>query len=422
MSQPRASNFLPSTRREFLRLGGAGLGLLAFSRFAPSFLVQSTLAAQPAAARDQPILVLIQLAGGNDGLNTLVPFEDDHYRRLRPTLGLAKKDVLKIDGLQGLHPAMTALHGLVQDGKAGIVQNVGYPNPNRSHFRSSEIWETASGSSDFVATGWLGRYLDNACAGAPRLAAEPAAIHLSDGLPQSLSSAQDHSTFGLLPNRRFSRESPDQLRLLENLSETGSSTVADDNAGFLRHTLMDSLVTEKRVQAILDRYQPAANYPGNHFAVSLRNVAGLIAAGLSTRVYFVSLTGFDTHSNQASTHQNLLKTLSEGMKAFQTDLEAHQLDDQVTTMTFSEFGRRPSENESRGTDHGTAAPLFIMGSRVKGGLHGTPASLALQPNQDVTFSTDFRQVYATLLDQWMGSPSDAVLGDKFQPLDFIRKV
>jgi uncharacterized protein (DUF1501 family) len=183
--------------------------------------------------------------------------------------------------------------------------------------------------------------------------------------------------------------------------------------------MMDALVTEKRVQGVLGDYRPEATYPGTPFAQSLRNVAALVAAGFPTRVYFVTLGGFDTHSNQATAHQNLLRTLSDGLAAFQKDLEAHRLDRQVLTMTFSEFGRRPNENESRGTDHGTAAPLFVMGTRVKGALHGTPPSLKLQRNQDLTFSTDFRQVYATVLDKWFACPTEQVLGRSYRPLDFV---
>jgi uncharacterized protein (DUF1501 family) len=325
--------------------------------------------------------------------------------------------VLRLSGTLGLHPACTALHRLVQDGKLAIVQNVGYPNPNRSHFRSTEIWETASGSNEFLATGWVGRFLDNACAGQPA-GHDPVGVHISNGVPQSFLSAQDHPTFGLLPGAGNRRENEENRRLLESLvSPPGAAE--NDNATFLKHTLMDALVTEKKVQQVLGSYQPSAPYPGNPFAASLRNVAALIAAGLPTRVYFVSLTGFDTHSNQANAQANLLTTLSDGLAAFQHDLEHHRLDGQVTTMTFSEFGRRPSENESRGTDHGTAAPLFVMGSRVKGGLHGTPPALNLAHNQDLTFSTDFRQVYATMLDRWLGCPSETVLGGKFAALPIV---
>jgi uncharacterized protein (DUF1501 family) len=368
-------SFLPATRREFLRYSGRGLGLLALSRFAPSFLLGSELAGPPAPGKDRPILVLVQLAGGNDGLNTLVPFEDSDYYRLRPTLGLAKDRVLRLNDTLGLHPACGALHRLFGEGKVSLVQNVGYPNPNRSHFRSMEIWETASPSNEFLPTGWVGRYLDSTCGGRPA-APDPVAVHLSASLPQSFVGEREHITFGLSPDRRHHCENDESHRL-------------------------------------------ATAYPDNNFAHSLSQVAALVAAGLPTRVYFVSLSGFDTHSNQANQHTNLLTTLSEGLAAFQRDLESRRLDRQVLTMTFSEFGRRPGENESRGTDHGTAAPLFVIGPQVRGGLHGTPPSLKLAPNQDLAFSTDFRQVYATVLDRWLGCPNAAALDGHFEPLRFI---
>ncbi|HEY0944891.1 MAG TPA: DUF1501 domain-containing protein [Opitutaceae bacterium] len=415
-------NFLPTTRREFLGLTGKGIGLLAFSHFAPSFLVESTLAATPAPEKDRSILVLVQLAGGNDGLNTVIPFEDADYYRLRPSLGLPKDQVLRINDTLGLHPAMTAMHGLLNDGKLGIVQNVGYPNPNRSHFRSTEIWETGSDSDKFLPSGWVGRFLDNTCAGAPTPPpeADPLAIHVSSEVPQSFLAEHVHATFGLNPNQR-GRQGRNNLQFLEKLVEHSAPGEDEhDNGSFLKQTMMDALVTEKKVQRVLAGYRAEATYPGNAFAQSLRSVAALIAAGLSTRVYFVTLSGFDTHANQLNAHQNLLRNLSEGLAAFQKDLEAKKLDGQVLTMTFSEFGRRPSENESRGTDHGTAAPLFVMGTRLKGSVHGTAPSLKLQKNQDLTFSTDFRQVYATVLDKWFDCRATrAVLGQPYAPLQFI---
>jgi len=409
------SQVLPSTRREFLRRTSAGIGLLAFSRFAPSFLVQSTLAATPAPEKDRSVLVLVQLAGGNDGLNTLIPFEDSHYYNLRPTLGIPKKDVLPLSGGIGLHPACEALHGLVKDGKMSIVQNVGYPNPNRSHFRSTDIWETGSDSDQVVSTGWIGRFLDNACAGTPETH-DPLAVHVSNEVPQAFLSEHPHTTFGLSPNPGGRRNG--NLDLLETLVHQPAAE-ANDNSSFLKQTMMDALVTEKRVQAVLGDYKSTVAYPGNPFAQSLRNVSALIAARVPTRVYFVSLSGFDTHANQANNHQNLLKTLSEGLAAFQKDLEEHKLADQVVTMTFSEFGRRPMENQSRGTDHGTAAPLFVMGSRVKAGLHGTAPDLSLGRNQDLKFSTDFRQVYSTVLNRWLDCPAEQVLGKAFTPIEFL---
>lgn len=420
MSSNSSTPTLPTTRREFIGLSSKGLGLLAFSQFAPQFLVQSTLAAVPAPEKDRSVLVLVQLAGGNDGLNTIIPFEDQDYYRLRPTLGITKEKALRLDDSTGLHPACTAMHGLFQNGKLAVVQNVGYPNPNRSHFRSTEIWETASNSDEFAPSGWIGRFLDNACEGLPADSHDPLAIHVTNGVPQSFASTRAHPTFGLVPGGGSRRDNEETRKLLEKMASTPSTDGATDaNSSFLKQTLMDTLVTERKVQRVIGDYRPGNPYPGSSLALSLRNVAALVASGMPTRVYFVSLGGFDTHSNQAGQHINLLTQLSEALAAFQKDLESKKLDGQVTTMTFSEFGRRPSENESRGTDHGTAAPLFVMGSQVKGGLHGTAPSLKLERNQDLLYTTDFRRVYATAIEKWLGSPAEKVLTRKFEPLAFI---
>ena len=417
------TTLLPTTRREFLKLGAGGIGLLAFSRMAPSFLVESALAQAPAPEKDRSILVLVQLAGGNDGLNTVVPYADSHYHRLRPSLALAKEQLLDIDGNLAFNAACAPLHKLLETGKLGIVQNVGYPNPNRSHFRSTEIWETASDSQQNLPTGWLGRFFDNSCSGTPAplpgAVSDPCGVNISNEVPQSFMAAQNHPTFSFALNGKGRGRPPESLDLLESMLLRTSHDHAQDNAGYLSHTMMDALVTERRFQGILADYKPGSDYPASGFANSMRNVAALIVAGVSTRVYYVALPGFDTHANQLGAQANLLKQLSEGLAAFQHDLESKKLDQQVLTMTFSEFGRRPSENESKGTDHGTAAPLFVLGSRVKAGLHGTAPDLNLEHNQDLTFSTDFRQVYATVLDRWLGASSPAVLGHTYTALGFI---
>jgi len=409
-------NLLPSTRREFLQRGAQGIGLLAFARYAPSFLVSAASADVPAPRRDMPILVLVQLAGGNDGLNTVVPYTDDLYYHLRPSLAVPKDKVLRLDDHVGLNPACAGLHQLAQDGKLAIVQNVGYPNPNRSHFRSTDIWETASDSNEFVSTGFVGRYFDNCCSGAPANGS-PLGVHLTSEVPEVFFGDREHPTFGV-PPYGGGRPRNENLGLLEQLLRQPGAA-ENESASYLRHTMMDALVTERKVAGLLDGYQSGAEYPRNAFASELRNVAALIAGGLSTRVYFVSLGSFDTHVNQQGRQEALLKTLGDGLAAFQRDLEAHQLAEQVLVMTFSEFGRRPMENDGKGTDHGTAAPLFVMGAKVKGGLHGTPPNLAIDRNQDLTYRIDFRQVYATVLDRWLGGDSAAVLGHKFEPLPFI---
>ena len=404
-----------TTRREFLRRSGSGIGLIALGSLAPAFLTRSAMASVPEPGRDRSILVLIQLAGGNDGLNTLVPFEDDHYHRLRPNLALPADKLHRLGDNLAFHPACGPLAELHRNGQLSIVQNVGYPNPNRSHFRSMEIWETASGSNEFLTTGWAGRFFDNCCEGVPAdSGADPMAVSIGNDLPDVFLSDEDHNVFSLAGSGR--RPAAGNRALIEAYAGHES---ADSNAGFLQHTFMNALVTERRLHERLQQYKPSASYPDSPLAQKLLTVAGLIAAGLKTRVFFVSHGGFDTHSGQLNRHQQLLSELSGAMHAFQSDLAGHKLDQQVLTMTFSEFGRRPSENASAGTDHGTAAPLFVMGSSLKSHLIGSAPNLNLRPNQDLTFSTDFRSVYATVLERWLQADSSAVLNGRFNPLPFL---
>lgn len=411
-------NDIPMTRREFIRRSaGGGLGFLAFSGAAPSFLAQSALAKSPGAERDRTILVVIQLAGGNDGLNTVIPFTDDRYYNLRPNLGI-KDGLLKMGDHHAFHPSCAALHNLFKDGQLSVVQNVGYPNPNRSHFRSTEIWETASGSEELEREGWLGRYFDNSCSGMPQSDTniDPAAVHLSDIIPQSFLSEESHNVFGMKPWGRIKNGSNSADAAYEKLLQIEAT---EDNASYLQHTMMNTLVTERRVQNIVSNYKPSAEYPRNKLAQSLKRIAALIHADMETRVYFVSHGGFDTHARQLTTHARLLEQLSTAMSAFQKDLTAHRKDDQVLTMTFSEFGRRPAENGGAGTDHGTAAPLFVMGSQVNGGFIGNAPNLDVEMGQDLKFSTDFRSVYSTVLDKWLEADSSKILSGAFPHLGFV---
>lgn len=421
----------PKTRREFLQHAGGGLGLIAFAGFAPSFLVNSVLAEAPRAEKDRQILVLVQLAGGNDGLNTVIHHRDDNYYRLRPTIGLrAAAGLHAINDDLSLNPGMGRMAQLIKDGKMAVVQNVGYPNPNRSHFRSTEIWETASDSDKNAYNGWLGRYFDACCDGEGK---DPLAIHGGDVMPQTFQSDKPHNIFGMgggRGGRNAARggKSPsggkDETELLMDLNEaplaTGDAGDPSDNTHYLRHTLMDALLTESRVGEIIAAYKPSVAYPGTGIGQSLQRIAALIAAGLETRVYYATHGGFDTHANQVNRHAQLLSELSEALHAFQSDLEQKRLDRQVLTMTFSEFGRRPSENSTAGTDHGTSAPLFVMHTGIKQAVDGTPPDLAIQPNEDITFSTDFRQVYATVLRDFLQADPAKVLGKTpYKPLGFL---
>lgn len=406
--------FPPTSRREFLRQASAGISLISFSQVAPAFLTQSVRAAPPP-EKDRSVLVLIQLAGGNDGLNTVVPYEDDHYYRLRPKLGVAKKDLNILSDQFGLHAECGEMAALFKEGKLGIVQNVGYPNPNRSHFRSMEIWESASDSERYESTGWLGRYFDHACSGADK--EMPLAMNLGDEMPDAFISESDHNLFSLTRSSKGGNRMGETL--LEALRSEEQRPEMEGNLGFLQHTLMNTLVAEREVLKRIRNYKSMAAYPDFPLAKKLQQVAGLVASGQATRVYFVSLSGFDTHANQADSHSRLLKQLSGSMAAFQADLAAHKLEDQVLTMTFSEFGRRPNENSTRGTDHGTSAPLFVMGNQLKGSVFGSAPDLDLKDGRDMAYSTDFRSVYATVLDRWMETDSKAILGRRFDPLKFL---
>jgi uncharacterized protein (DUF1501 family) len=359
--------------------------------------------------------VLVQLAGGNDGLNTVIPFADDRYYNLRPKLAIPAQKVIRLNEQTGLHPAMGDMAELWKSGKLSIVQNVGYPNPNRSHFRSTEIWETAVDSNKTLSTGWIGRYFDAECAGQP-VTPDPDAIHIGNEMPQACQSQSPHNIFGMPARGNVGKSAESEVNLLEGVTETAGT---EGNAGYLQHTLMDAIVTERRVGDVLDKYKPMAKYPGDSLSQSLKRVAGLIAAGLGTRVYFVKQGGYDTHSGQADKHARLLGELSAALAAFQFDLERHRLNDQVLTMTFSEFGRRPSENASGGTDHGTAAPLFVMGTGIQKNLVGQAPDLGVKKNQDLTFSTDFRQVYSTVLSKWFQAQPTAVIGRDFKPMPFV---
>lgn len=402
------------TRRDFLRSSVKGLGLVAFSQVAPAFLTRSLAAGAPLPEKDRRILVLVQLGGGNDGLNTVVPYSDDRYYNLRPQLGIAASELHRLDDHLGLHPSCDALARLWKDGQLSIVQNVGYPNPNRSHFRSMEIWETGAQGNETRHTGWLGRYFDHQCSGTPREEG-PLGIHLSQELPPTFLSEQPHPVHGIA-GRLHNYSEKDARNLLQGL---GSIPLEQAPGDYLSHSLLNALVIEERVAKILLNDRPEADYPGGSLATSLKQIAGLIAGGLETRVYFAHLGGFDTHANQSGTHQRLLGELSNALAAFQADLSARGLQDQVLTMTFSEFGRRPAQNGSGGTDHGTAAPLFVMGSKIGASLCGEAPDLGVSEKEDLTFSTDFRSVYATILQHWLECPAEPVLGADFPMLPFL---
>jgi len=366
------------------------LGLAALAGLTPKLLSRPSFLS-PDSTNEQ-ILVVIHLAGGNDGLNTVIPYADDNYYRLRPSIAISPTRALKLNKSFGLHPACAGLHNLYGDGQLAIIQNVGYEKFHRTHFGSSRIWSTASVENNSIQTGWLGRYLDIRKQ-SPAGKSSPVAIHFSSQTPLALMAKQDHRIAKFDPmNQSFSFAS----------DTTVSSTLGEH--GLLQFVRNDS---------------SSENYPSSPFAANLRATAQMIGNGLPAQIYHLTLNGFDTHSHQATPHANRLQEFSESLATFQADLHNRQVDQKVLTVAFSEFGRRASENTTRGTDHGTAGPMFILGSAIKGGIYGTAPSLEIAPYEDLVPTTDFRQVYVTLLEDWLHTPAALVLGGTSTKLSLL---
>jgi uncharacterized protein (DUF1501 family) len=441
------SNPLPlRTRREFLRttlLGGA------LTSTVPAFLsnTMNALAAeaanaatQPVTGRDGRILVVLQMAGGNDGLNTVVPHGNDHYRRARPSLGLPAADVLKLDDELGFHPALSGFKALFDAGQLAVVQGVGYPNPNRSHFRSTEIWQTASDADRVESRGWIGRYFDNTCEGCD----PTVGVCVGRETPQAFGAKRPTGVTLNNPDAyRFvsaDRPGPGEEGLVEESYRRMNDLDADDTVSgasigclsgplahsgsaldFIQRTALDAQVSSDEILKVSRRVSNQVAYPNSSLSTSLKLVARLIGGGLPTRIYYVSQGGYDTHTNQAATHQRLLGELGGAVQAFCADLKTQGNLDRVLVMTFSEFGRRVEQNASSGTDHGAAAPLFLAGNALKAGLAGRPPSLAPQDllRGDLQFTVDFRSVYATVLERWLQTRSIPILGRSFPLLDVV---
>lgn len=362
------------------------------------------------------ILVVCQLSGGNDGLNTVVPFADPLYAKARPTLALKGDEVLHLNDTMGLHPTMGGLATLFKEGKVAIVQNVGYPNPNRSHFKSMDIWQSASPDAK-LPFGWIGRSMDERLA--QQMYNPVACVGLSTERPLALQ-AKDASIpcFASLADIKSLVGNADAEKLLRQIqgrdAEQGSAirTIQDANRAAL-----DAM---NLLNAKLDSAKPKQTYGENGFGRGFAQISQLLMASPQTRVVYFSHGGFDTHSRQKDAHAKLMQEFSDAVLAFQREMEAAGLDKKVTLLVFSEFGRRVEENGSLGTDHGEAAPMFLIGSRVKGGFHGPNPDLANLSRGDVPWKTDFRSVYATTLENWLGNDAGLVLGSEFPTLDLIK--
>lgn len=391
-------------RRQFLKSSS----LVAMAPSIPAFLQQTARAIEP--EKDQRILVVLQLSGGNDGLNTVVPFSDDLYARHRKVLRLPADRLHRISDDIGLHPAMRAAADLFEDNRLAIVQGVGYPNPNRSHDVSMAIWQTARfDREEHNGYGWIGRALD--ALPAPGRNAPGSVLIGGDAAPVVLRGRKSiSSTFTSIDDMLADQS-------LRPGQQTRSGT--DDLRSFIGRTALDAYTTADLLRGLADTATTSVSYPASQLGGRLQLISQLIQADLGTRVYYAVHGGYDTHALQIPSHSALLQALSQALKAFLDDMAAAGLDDRVLVLCFSEFGRQVRENASAGTDHGTAGPVLLAGSRVRGGLHGRQPDLSVLDNNAPGYTLDFRRVYATLLKEWLRVDPGTALNEKFDGLEVL---
>ncbi|WP_417387086.1 DUF1501 domain-containing protein [Gimesia sp.] len=391
-------------RRSFLNQSS----LLSLSPYIPAFLSQTARAA--AARKDDRILVVIQLDGGNDGLNTVIPYADENYARYRNKLRIDKQDIIRLNDSLGLHPGMKAAGELFDDNQLAIIPGVGYPNPNRSHFRSMEIWHSARLQSDaHTGQGWLGRACDQAKQ--PGNTA-PDAVFVGDSAIPSAIIGRRTTAIAL--------NNEEELTLAAKLSSSDKPLPGDDLQNFVQNTVTSSYAAAKEFAASAEtRSTNNSSYPNYRLAQKLKLLSRLIRLDGGTRIFYVSQPGYDTHSAQKFTHERLLTEFSRSLKAFLTDLRKAGFSDRIMVMAFSEFGRRVQENDSAGTDHGTSGPVFVAGASVNSGILGNYPSLVDLEDGDLKSTVDFRCIYASLLSHWLGIDASAPLGGTFKPLKVV---
>lgn len=420
-------------RREFTASTLQGAAALAIGASAPGGWIKSLAASLSDQSTDQErVLVVIQLTGGNDGLNTVIPYANDHYYKARPKLAIPKNDVVKLDSELGLHPSLRGFAKLIEERKLTVLQGVGYPNPNRSHFESMDIWHSCHRKESRTSDGWLGKYF----AQYNRLPEESdsCGLHLgSEQLPMALvargvqtpslasveqlrwkgRSTEDRQAVPLQPMP--SQPMPSQAGQPKSVPTNSESNLLD----FVSASTSTALQASERLEKALASPDSSGDFPSSPLAEKLKVISRLLLAGLTTKVYYVTLDGFDTHANQLTSHAGLMRQWSEALSAFHNRLDRAGLGQKVLVFTFSEFGRRVSENASQGTDHGAAAPVFLSGPSLKQTILGSQPSLTALDDGDLKFQIDFRSVYATLIENWLGASSKNILGDEYAKLNEI---
>jgi uncharacterized protein (DUF1501 family) len=395
-------------RRKFLHLGSLATGTVMLPKFLKAF-------EGPLNRMDgNKVLVVIQLSGGNDGLNTVIPIHNDIYYRERPGLSIAKEKTLILNDDAGLHPSLTHLKSLYDEGNLSILNNVGYPNPDRSHFRSMDIWQTASNPDEYLNSGWLGRYLDAQCTGCSR---PTQVLEIDDMLSLALSGEQMKG-IALRDPKRLYETTRDPF--FKDLLLSESHEQAEDPRSYLYKVMAETLSGADYIFQQSKLRPGNTLYPDSEIGKNLKTIASLISSDINTRVYYVSLGSFDTHVGQKVKQEKLFSDLNDAIKPFTDDLKSNQRFEDVLMMSFSEFGRRVGENGSGGTDHGTANNMFLIsgGLKRKGLLNAMPDLTDLRDG-DLVQQLDFKRVYATVLNKWLQADDYKILGRRYDYLDFI---
>lgn len=395
-------------RKEFIQAGSLATASLLLPKFLKAF------EQRPLVPLGNKVVVILQLSGGNDGLNTIIPVRNDIYYRERPRLGIARTKALSLTDEAGLHPTLTAFKELYDDGSLAILNSVGYPNPDRSHFRSMDIWHSASQSSDYWSTGWVGRYLDAQCNGCDK---PTHAIEIDDVLSLALKGEEMKGIAMKDPRRLFGTANEKFFRdvMKHHRDEPGEQPV-----DYLYKTMAETLSSADYIFKHSKTHPTNAEYPKTELGNSLKTIASLIYSEINTKVYYVSLGSFDTHINQEFQQQRLFTEMNDAVKAFVKDLKANNRFEDVLLFTFSEFGRRVKQNASNGTDHGTANNMFLIsgGLKQKGLINPLP-NLADLDDGDLKYSIDFKNVYATVLNKWLKANDEQILAKQYNYLSFI---
>lgn len=395
-------------RREFLQTGS----LATASFFVPKFL--KAFETGKLVPPGNKVVVILQLSGGNDGLNTVIPVRNDIYYRSRPRIGIEKAKALSVSDEVGLHPALTAFADAYHDGSLGILNSVGYPNPDRSHFRSMDIWHTGSQSNEYRTSGWIGRYLDAQCNGC----AKPTqALEVDDVLSLALKGEHTNGLAFKDPKRLFGTSNE---RFFKEVSKHHGDHHDEQPVEYLYKTMAETLSSADYIFRQSRLHPSTAQYPNTELGKNLKTIASLIFSDINTKVYYVSLGSFDTHINQEAQQQRLFKEMNDAVGAFIKDLKMAQRFNDVLFLTFSEFGRRVSQNASGGTDHGTANNMFLIsgGLKQQGLLNAMPDLNDLEEG-DLRYKVDFKNVYATVLNKWLGADDEKILGKKYDQLKFL---